>query len=125
MRLWKYSRAAELAAVERTLRAAASGQGGTVLIRGEAGIGKTELIERALDRAAGLWRLRAGWREFETELPFTGLHDLSPAAAPVAGDAARPTANRSGSGVRTAGGHDAGPLPGRPGGARPAVGRRP
>ncbi|WP_329252661.1 AAA family ATPase [Actinoallomurus sp. NBC_01490] len=76
MRLWKYSRAAELAAVERTLRAAASGQGGTVLIRGEAGIGKTELIERALDRAAGLWRLRAGGREFETELPFTGLHDL-------------------------------------------------
>ncbi|GLY92646.1 helix-turn-helix transcriptional regulator [Actinoallomurus iriomotensis] len=76
MRLLKYPRAAELAAVERTLRAAAAGQGGTILVRGEAGIGKTELIERALDRTAGLRPLRAVGREFETELPFIGLHEL-------------------------------------------------
>ncbi|GAA0328670.1 LuxR family transcriptional regulator [Actinoallomurus spadix] len=46
------------------------------MIRGEAGIGKTELLERALDRVPGLRRLRAVGREFENELPFTGLHDL-------------------------------------------------
>ncbi|MCO5974956.1 ATP-binding protein [Actinoallomurus soli] len=67
---------AELAAVERTLCAAVAGQGGVLLVCGEAGIGKTELIDRALDRVAGLRRLRAAGREFETELPFAGLHEL-------------------------------------------------
>ncbi|MGI5230644.1 ATP-binding protein [Actinoallomurus sp. CA-142502] len=76
MRLVKSPRTAELAAVERTLRAAASGQGGALLIRGEAGIGKTELIGRVLDRAEGLRRLRTVGREFDTELPFTALHEL-------------------------------------------------
>ncbi|GAA0370683.1 AAA family ATPase [Actinoallomurus spadix] len=76
MRSLDDSRGAELAAVERTLRAAAAGQGGAILIRGEAGIGKTALIERALNRTTGLRRLRAVGREFETELPFTGLHEL-------------------------------------------------
>ncbi|MCO6000181.1 ATP-binding protein [Actinoallomurus rhizosphaericola] len=76
MQLLKYPRTAELAVVERTLRATASGQGGAIVIRGEAGIGKTELIEQALNRTEGLRRLRTAGREFETELAFTALHEL-------------------------------------------------
>jgi len=58
------------------MRAAAAGQGGTMVIRGEAGIGKTELLEHVLGRAEGLRLVRAAGREFEREFPFTGLHEL-------------------------------------------------
>jgi len=71
-----FSRAAELAAVEQRMRAAAAGRGGTLVICGEAGIGKTELLERVLERADGLRLVRAVGREFESELAYTGLHEL-------------------------------------------------
>src|SRR6185312_4354754 len=71
-----FSRTAELAAVEGRMRAAAAGQGGTMVIRGEAGIGKTELLEHVLGRAEGLRLVRAAGRELEREFPFTGLHEL-------------------------------------------------
>jgi hypothetical protein len=69
-------RTVELAAVKRILNVASAGHGGAIVIRGEAGIGKTELIERVLGQTEGLRRLRTVGREFETEFPLTGLHEL-------------------------------------------------
>jgi DNA-binding CsgD family transcriptional regulator len=70
------SRTSELAAVEGLLRAAVAGRGGAIVIRGEAGIGKTELLEQALETVPGLRQRRVAGREFETELLFTALHEL-------------------------------------------------
>lgn len=54
-------RAAELARLHRVLDNAASGRGATVLIRGEAGIGKTRLATEALDQARSRgWQILTG-----------------------------------------------------------------
>jgi len=71
-----HSRTSELAAVERLLQASLAGRGGALVIHGEAGIGKTELLEQALEAVPGLRQRRVAGREDETELLFTVLHDL-------------------------------------------------
>ncbi|MDN3354930.1 LuxR family transcriptional regulator [Actinomadura sp. DC4] len=76
-------RTADLATVEHLLRATLTGQGGTIVVRGEAGIGKTHLLEHALDRVPDLQRRRAIGKEFESRLPFTALHEL---CEPMLGD---------------------------------------
>ncbi|MET7712123.1 AAA family ATPase [Streptomyces sp. NPDC005407] len=70
------ARAREAAAVERLVRAARSGQGGALVVLGEAGIGKTTLLGHALDTAMGFESLRAVGVEFEMDLPFAALHQL-------------------------------------------------
>lgn len=70
------SRKAELAAVQSLLRATLAGRGGAMVIRGEAGIGKTELLEHALTTVPGLRHIHVVGKEFETDLPFTALHEL-------------------------------------------------
>jgi hypothetical protein len=70
----------ELKVVTHLLRAAESGRGAALVLRGEAGIGKTALIEHALRNVAGFKILHAAGTEFETVLPFAGLHQL---CAPV------------------------------------------
>ncbi len=53
-------------------------RGDALLVRGEAGIGKSEVLAYATDLAAahGARVLRAAGVESETELPFAGLHQL-------------------------------------------------
>jgi DNA-binding CsgD family transcriptional regulator len=55
---------------------AREGQGGALVVRGEAGIGKTSLLEWTAESAAGFRVLRAAGAEFEMELAFAGLHAL-------------------------------------------------
>ncbi|GAA0222391.1 helix-turn-helix transcriptional regulator [Cryptosporangium japonicum] len=56
--------------------AAKSGRGGVLVVRGEAGIGKTALLAHVREAASG-WRvLEASGSEFERELPFAALHQL-------------------------------------------------
>ena len=52
--------------------------GGALLIRGDAGIGKSALLERAVEQAAaaGMRVLRTTGVRTETNLPFAGLHQL-------------------------------------------------
>jgi DNA-binding CsgD family transcriptional regulator len=66
----------ECAAIDRLLETAARGESSTLVLRGEAGIGKTALLRRAEDRAGG-WRvLRTTGVEAESDLGFAGLYGL-------------------------------------------------
>ncbi len=67
--------------LDQLLRQARSGSSGVLVLRGEAGIGKTALLDLAASRAEGMTVLRVAGVESEAGLPFAGLHAL---LAPVA-----------------------------------------
>jgi hypothetical protein len=69
-------RRAECAELERLLEAMHTGHSGVVVLRGEAGIGKTALLEYAAKCAEGCRVARVVGVESEMELPFAGLHQL-------------------------------------------------
>lgn len=69
-------RSAECAVIDELLAGARAGRGAALVLRGEAGIGKTTLIEYAVDQAADMRVLSARGYETESEIPFAGLADL-------------------------------------------------
>jgi len=69
-------RSEQLAAIDQLLGGMRSGRAGALVLRGEAGIGKTALLEAAADKAAGARVLRVTGVESEAELPFAALHAL-------------------------------------------------
>jgi DNA-binding CsgD family transcriptional regulator len=71
-----YGRNEQLAAIDRLLEGMRSGRAGTLVLRGEAGIGKTALLDAAVEKAAGVRVLRVTGVESEAELPFAALHAL-------------------------------------------------
>ncbi|HEX7195293.1 MAG TPA: AAA family ATPase, partial [Candidatus Limnocylindria bacterium] len=62
--------------LDRLLGNARSGTSGVVVLRGEAGVGKTALLDYVLARGAGCRVVRAAGVESEMELAFAGLHQL-------------------------------------------------
>ncbi|WTW98952.1 AAA family ATPase [Streptomycetaceae bacterium NBC_01309] len=62
--------------VERLLGQASSGRSATLVIRGEAGIGKSALLDHAVATADGMRVLRGVGIESEAELAFGALHLL-------------------------------------------------
>src|SRR2546427_10282586 len=66
----------EMAAVERALADARLGRSATLVIRGEAGIGKTSLLRFAVERATEMRLLAARGVQFEADVPFSGLDEL-------------------------------------------------
>jgi tetratricopeptide (TPR) repeat protein len=87
-------REAELAAIDSSLRATAAGEGGPLLIEGEAGAGKTALLEEGVRRAEalGITTLRARGGEYEREFPYGVVRQLL-----------EPALDRADGGVRLAG----------------------
>ncbi len=69
-------RQAECEQLDVLLAAARAGKSGALVLRGEAGIGKSALLEYAAANATGMGVLRARGVESESELPFSGLYDL-------------------------------------------------
>ena len=69
-------RGTECARLDELLGDARLGQSSVLVLRGEAGIGKSALLEYAAERAEGSRVLRAVGVEWEMELPFAGLHQL-------------------------------------------------
>jgi predicted ATPase len=69
-------RAAERAMLEGLLAGIRRGEGRSSVLRGEAGIGKTALLEHLVEAASDLTVLRAVGVESEMELPYAGLHQL-------------------------------------------------
>ena len=69
-------RRAECLELDRLLEAMHTGQSAVLVLRGEAGIGKTALLEYTAERAEGCRVLHAVGVESEMELAFAGLQQL-------------------------------------------------
>jgi DNA-binding CsgD family transcriptional regulator len=66
----------ECDALDQLLTRIRAGRSGVLVLRGEAGIGKTALLEHLASRASECRIARAVGVESEMELPFAGLHQL-------------------------------------------------
>ena len=66
----------EREALDRLLEAARGGRGGVLVVHGEAGVGKTALLEGAVQAAHEFRALRTVGVEGETELPYAALQQL-------------------------------------------------
>jgi DNA-binding CsgD family transcriptional regulator len=66
----------ECAGLKRLLDGARSGRSGVLVLRGVAGVGKTALLQYAVESAAGFRVAEAVGIESEMELPFATLHQL-------------------------------------------------
>ena len=69
-------RRSECETLDRLLEGVRAGQSRVLVVRGEAGIGKSALLEYLLARASGCRIAQAAGVESEMELPFSGLHQL-------------------------------------------------
>jgi DNA-binding CsgD family transcriptional regulator len=75
-------RSRERQALDRLLEAVRAGRTSVLVIRGEAGVGKTALMQYAAGEASGFRIAQLSGVESEMELPFAGLHQL---CAPLLG----------------------------------------
>jgi len=75
-RLDLYGRTAERAAIRGLLDGVRTSGSGVLVIRGQAGIGKSALLQDAVDNAADIQVLRSQGVETEVALPLAGLHQL-------------------------------------------------
>jgi DNA-binding CsgD family transcriptional regulator len=75
-------RADERQMLDRVLESVRGGQSAVLVIRGEAGVGKTALLQHCARQASGFRVARIAGVESEMELPFAGLHQL---CAPMLG----------------------------------------
>jgi predicted ATPase len=71
-----HGRAAELARIGELIGAARDQRAGVLVLRGQAGIGKSALLESARDLAPDMQVLACAGIESETRLPFAALHQL-------------------------------------------------
>ena len=69
-------RTSERELLDQLLANVRQGQSGVVVVRGEAGIGKTALLRYVARQASGFRVARIGGVEAEMELPFAGVHQL-------------------------------------------------
>ena len=69
-------RSVEQEQLGRLLSGIRSGRSGVLVIRGEAGIGKTALMDQLVEQASGCIVVRATGVQADMELPFAGLQQL-------------------------------------------------
>jgi DNA-binding CsgD family transcriptional regulator len=66
----------ECETLDRLVATVRTGHSAVLVVRGEAGVGKSALLEHLVERASGCRVARAAGVEAEMELPFAGLHGL-------------------------------------------------
>ncbi|QFG22344.1 AAA family ATPase [Actinomadura sp. WMMB 499] len=71
-----YGRSAEVEALDEVIGRARDGSGGAVVLRGEAGAGKTALLDAAAGRGGAMRVLRTTGAEAESDLAFAALHQI-------------------------------------------------
>jgi DNA-binding CsgD family transcriptional regulator len=71
-----YGRDVERARIAELLDGARTGQSGVLVVRGEAGVGKSTLLADAREQAEGMTVLAGGGIESEAQLPYAGLHQV-------------------------------------------------
>ncbi|HEY2602970.1 MAG TPA: AAA family ATPase [Thermoleophilaceae bacterium] len=71
-----FNRKSECSALNGLLETARAGESGLLVLRGEAGVGKTALLDYAVRSASGFRVLRAVGVESEADLAFAGLQQL-------------------------------------------------
>src|SRR2546423_2037138 len=71
-----YGRSDERSVLGRQPQRVRSGESSVLVVRGEAGVGKTALLEYVAERASGCRVLGVAGVESEVELAFAGLHQL-------------------------------------------------
>ena len=69
-------RRSECNALDRLVESARAGHSGVLVLRGEAGVGKTALLGHVLEHTPGCRVVRAAGVESEMELAYAGLHQL-------------------------------------------------
>jgi len=79
-------RAGECARLDEILREARRGRSGTLVLRGEPGVGKTALLNYVSGSAPDFQIVRVGGVESEMELSFAALHQLLRPSLPAAGN---------------------------------------
>jgi DNA-binding CsgD family transcriptional regulator len=102
-------RRAERAAIDRVLDAVRSGLSGTLVLRGEPGVGKSTLLEYAVTAAPDLRVCRIAGVESEIAMEFGGLHQLLVPCLVQLDDLPAPQRGA----LRVAFGQEAGPPPER------------
>src|ERR1700720_1008259 len=70
------NRRTERSALDSLIASARGGLGSALVLRGEPGIGKTALLEYAIESASGFRVARAGGVESEMELAYAALHQV-------------------------------------------------
>src|SRR5215211_7803614 len=83
-------RASERDALDRLLENVRSGQSAVLVVRGEAGVGKTALLDHCARQASGFRVARIAGVESEMELPFAALHQLCAPMLPRLGAVPEP-----------------------------------
>jgi DNA-binding CsgD family transcriptional regulator len=74
----------ERADLDRLVESARDGSGGALVVHGEPGVGKTALLDDALEKATTLRVVRAAGVEGEMELPFAAIQQLCAPILPFA-----------------------------------------
>jgi DNA-binding CsgD family transcriptional regulator len=87
-----HGRRDECDALDLLLADARRSRSGVLVLRGEAGVGKSALLDHAAGRAEGMTVLRASGVESEAELPFAALHQLLRPVLELAGRLPEPQA---------------------------------
>ena len=103
------------------LTGARTGRSGVLVIRGEAGIGKSELLRYAVQSASDLQVMRVAGVESEMELPFAALHQLCAPMLDHVGRLPSPQRDALATVFGLSGGSGTRPLPGWSRRAEPVV----
>jgi hypothetical protein len=78
-----HGRETEQARLAAVIDAAAAGHSASLVVSGEAGVGKSALLDDLLTRTPGFLVLRAQGLESEAPLAFAGLHQLLAPVLPL------------------------------------------